>query len=281
MDGQARSASVVATVKSELSYGRPFIFRWGWTSGGGHFLVGHGITSTDTMLYYMDPWFGNGLSIAQYSWVVSGDDHTWTHTNQINTNPAKPNVPVLSSPANHSTLQPLTVAFEWRKCDRITNYKLQVSEYSNFSSYFVNDSTLTDTLKIVNGLKLYTYYYWRVCGKNASGNSNYSDVFDFRTSSSGINIINTNIPDNFRLYQNYPNPFNPETSIKYQVTKTSNVKLIIFDVLGNEVATLVNEKQSPGTYEVNWNVAHHPSGIYLYRLIAGDFQDTKRMILLK
>jgi len=92
---------------------------------------------------------------------------------------------------------------------------------------------------------------------------------------------NSIVPENFSLYQNYPNPFNPVTNIKYQIANNKFVSLKVFDVLGKEIETLVNEKQSAGTYEVNWNASQYPSGVYFYRLDANGFTDTKKMILLK
>jgi 7,8-dihydropterin-6-yl-methyl-4-(beta-D-ribofuranosyl)aminobenzene 5'-phosphate synthase len=89
------------------------------------------------------------------------------------------------------------------------------------------------------------------------------------------------IPQRFKLEQNYPNPFNPTTTIKYSVPKLSFVTIKIYDVLGNEVATLVNEEKAVGAYELNWNATNLPSGVYFYRLQAGDFVETKKMILLK
>ncbi|MDR0438315.1 MAG: T9SS type A sorting domain-containing protein [Bacteroidales bacterium] len=74
-----------ARIAQELSIGRPFIIRWGWTFGGGHFVVGHGIDGLT--LYYMDPWFGEGAKFANYNWVVSSDLHTWTHTNIMYSTP--------------------------------------------------------------------------------------------------------------------------------------------------------------------------------------------------
>ncbi len=85
----------------------------------------------------------------------------------------------------------------------------------------------------------------------------------------------------FSLCQNYPNPFNPSTKIKYSVPKMSNVVIKVFDVLGNEIETLVNEEKPVGTYELTWNAEQQPSGIYFYRIQAGSFIDTKKMILLK
>ncbi|MCY7362191.1 MAG: T9SS type A sorting domain-containing protein, partial [Ignavibacteria bacterium] len=87
--------------------------------------------------------------------------------------------------------------------------------------------------------------------------------------------------DNFYLSQNYPNPFNPNTKINYELQITNYVSLKIFDVLGNEVASLVNEKQNAGSYSINFDGANIPSGIYFYKLSSGGFTDTKRMILIK
>jgi hypothetical protein len=88
-------------------------------------------------------------------------------------------------------------------------------------------------------------------------------------------------PSNYSLEQNYPNPFNASTTIKYQLSHSAYVTLKIFDVLGREVATLVDTKQIPGNYEYPWSGQNFASGIYFYRLIAGDVQLQKKMILLK
>ncbi len=94
------------------------------------------------------------------------------------------------------------------------------------------------------------------------------------------------LPLSFSLSNNYPNPFNPSTKIKYQIPsnvngETSNVELIVFDILGREVATLVNEQQKPGYYEIDFNASRLTSGIYFYRIQAGNFIDTKKMVLMK
>ena len=100
---------------------------------------------------------------------------------------------------------------------------------------------------------------------------------------------NTNLLNSYLLYQNYPNPFNPSTKIKYQLPERGLVTLNVYDVLGNEVATLVNEEKSSGEYEVKFDGTGLPSGIYFYRLQAGapstgsgqGFVETKKMILLR
>lgn len=89
------------------------------------------------------------------------------------------------------------------------------------------------------------------------------------------------LPERFVLEQNYPNPFNPVTVISYQLPVNSWVTLKVFNVLGQEVATLVNEKREAGRYEVEWNSADAPSGMYIYRLITGEFTAVKKMVLLR
>ena len=89
------------------------------------------------------------------------------------------------------------------------------------------------------------------------------------------------IPSRFELSQNYPNPFNPSTSIKYLIPSASNVTLKLFDVLGREVATLVNEAKQPGTYTVRWDAVNMASGTYFYRIEAGAFVQTKRLLLIR
>ncbi len=103
----------------------------------------------------------------------------------------------------------------------------------------------------------------------------------------GIKTISEQMPSHYTLSQNYPNPFNPSTVIKFQVTGSGIVKLSIYDILGKEVSTLLNQQLNPGTYEANWNASDFPSGVYFYKLVVGDntnnggFIATKKMILIK
>jgi hypothetical protein len=96
-----------------------------------------------------------------------------------------------------------------------------------------------------------------------------------------VNSIEKNIPDNIHLYQNYPNPFNPTTSIEYQVSRSENVTLKVYDILGSEKKTLVNKIHSPGVYKIKFDASEFPSGVYFYRLQAGEFIQTRKMLLLK
>lgn len=88
-------------------------------------------------------------------------------------------------------------------------------------------------------------------------------------------------PPAFRLQQNYPNPFNPETRISYSVRRAGDVSLVIYDVLGREVSRLVDENKQPGKYSVAWNAEGMPSGMYFYKLVAGEFVETRKMVLMR
>jgi hypothetical protein len=96
----------------------------------------------------------------------------------------------------------------------------------------------------------------------------------------GVKEKQGNLPERFVLEQNYPNPFNPSTNISYSLLASASVSLRIFNALGQEVASLVNERKPAGYYQVTWN-ANVPSGIYFYRLQAGEYVETKKMILLR
>jgi hypothetical protein len=91
----------------------------------------------------------------------------------------------------------------------------------------------------------------------------------------------TNTPEIYQLDQNYPNPFNPETTIRYHLPVQGKVKLVIYDILGKKVATLVDDELSAGEYRINWNAGHMPTGVYFYRLEAGEFVQTRKLLLIK
>ena len=97
----------------------------------------------------------------------------------------------------------------------------------------------------------------------------------------GVKDITENLPKIFELSQNYPNPFNPSTTIQYDLPKASFVTLKVYNILGQEVATLVNEKREAGRYGVEFDGSKLTSGVYFYRLVTGDFGSTKKFILIK
>ena len=100
-------------------------------------------------------------------------------------------------------------------------------------------------------------------------------------SATAVKGLDSGIPTSYSLSQNYPNPFNPTTIIKYSIIKEVQVSLKVYDIIGREVASLVNQKQSAGTYNVNFDASRIASGVYIYRIIAGNFVQSKKMMLIK
>lgn len=153
----------------------------------------------------------------------------------------------------------------WNPDTRITNYPA-TSEQSHIE---VSGQTL-HVVWSENHDGNFEIYYKR----NPTGNP------------TGLGKINSNIPDEFLLYQNYPNPFNPKTKIKFSIPFAGDaymrpVRIIIYDVLGNEIETLFSDKLQPGTYEIDFDGSKYSSGIYYYKLSTGSYSDTKKMILIK
>jgi hypothetical protein len=107
------------------------------------------------------------------------------------------------------------------------------------------------------------------------------DIYKMTSSVVTFGDNQNDVPAVYKLRQNYPNPFNPNTVISYQLPVTSNVTLKVYDLLGREVATLVNEEKPVGSYEINFDSSALTSGVYLYRLSAGSFTEVRKMILIK
>ncbi len=156
----------------------------------------------------------------------------------------------------------------------------------NYYTIYRNDEkigTTTDTLFVDNNVVEADYFY-KITANDFNGNES-----DFSESVSVIVGVNdeAQLPTKFSLSQNYPNPFNPSTTIKYSIPVAAgkenirSVQLIVYNMLGRKVATLVNQKQAPGRYEVIFNADQLASGTYIYRIIAGSFVAIKKLILIK
>ena len=118
---------------------------------------------------------------------------------------------------------------------------------------------------------------------------NYECVFhvannmfgNFTANPIGIKPLGNSVPAKYNLSQNYPNPFNPSTNINFDIPKDVNVKLVIYDIVGNEQATLIDKDLRAGSYSVDWDASSFPSGVYFYKFTADDYSKTNKMILLK
>jgi hypothetical protein len=212
-------------------------------------------------LYYLNQIIGDSLTFKQF--II----------------PTLPSMPILIYPINNQQVNPDSTNLIWNSSlPNVLEYSVNLSSDSLFSNFI--DTLVTDTILGLKYLEINQNYYWRVRARNVLGWSNYSTVGSFNTIVTGFEDNYSDEID-FSLSQNYPNPFNPSTSIEYRVGNRRYVTLKVYDVLGREVATLVNEEKQPGVYEVEFDASQLSSGIYFYTLEAGEFRDTKKLILLK
>ena len=186
----------------------------------------------------------------------------------------------LVSPPSGSRNVSRTPTFVWQK-GAGTSFHLRLTAV--VSGAVLVDVVVPDTMLLCSTvLSLTTNYSWIVAASNSFGTGDYSTEFRFQTGE-GMTVADHDgvIPADFALSQNHPNPFNPSTIIGYSLPRTAIVSLRIFNTLGQEVASLVNEQKEAGYYQARWNALDVPSGIYFYRLQAGGFLETKKMILLR
>ena len=188
------------------------------------------------------------------------------------------------APLNGSSVSTLTpmLCYNWGSANLlyVIIYVATDSMFSN-TIYFQSVPFPQGCHTLPSGLLINNaWYWWKLKGTCSSGTYS-SGVYKFFTSVTRILNISTKATEIFSLGQNYPNPFNPVTNLEFGIAKLGFVSLKVFDVLGKEVVKLVNEKLSPGVYESEFDGSSLSSGIYFYKLEAGDFIETKRMILLK
>ena len=138
-------------------------------------------------------------------------------------------------------------------------------------------------LNAYNGQKIYVAfrYYMNTSVDGIMANVDSVMVRNLSGAPVGIHHINENAPTSFDLKQNYPNPFNPSTSISYDIAKEEFVNIVVYNSIGQEVKTLVNEHKLAGSYTINFDASSLPSGIYLYRIKAGNFTKSIKMSLIK
>lgn len=228
------------------------------------------------------------LRLTTYFWRVQatniGGSSLFSGTNSFITLIAAPAAPAAVSPAANAVDVPVLPTFSWTETVTATKYHLQIAA-DNLFAQVVRDTVVFEktTVKLANPLQGETAYFWRVSAANIGGESAFSTARLFTTVSTvGVDEKRERaIPTEFALSQNYPNPFNPTTTIKFALPRSSEVKLVIYDLAGRVIAELANSKFDAGYHEIVFDASNLVSGIYYYRLKAGDFVSVKKFTLLK
>lgn len=220
--------------------------------------------------YYWRLRAANAAGISPYSEV-------WQFTTGF------PRVPVLVYPAHNMIEVPLDVTFTWEENPIADSYRFQLSNSLTFAdaNIVADIQNITEPSVTVEGLNPLQFYFWRVRASNEYGTSTWSSVNRFRTQQVTFVAEGDGLPTHFDMRQNYPNPFNPSTVIEFQIPEARHVNLTVYDILGRKVDVLLNQEMVPGYYQVTFDGSNLPSGMYIYRLSAGSYTNTKRMILAK
>ncbi len=221
-----------------------------------------------------------------YYWHVAAENpagrSAFSETFQFTT--AFPLPPMLAGPADGESNVPLDTMLTWYANSVASSYRLQLAQASTFvESYMVLDTVVTDTFVYVQNLEPFKrkWYYWRVKAMNEYGSSDWSETFMFRTVSATFVEDLFTTPQVFALEQNYPNPFNPSTTISFTVPKTVKTTITVYNMLGQKVATLLDEVKQPGSYRVTFDASNLAAGVYIYQMRAGSFVASRKMIVIK
>lgn len=201
----------------------------------------------------------------------------WSPTRTFTTVLSVPDKVTLMSPANGSSIGADSVHFVWhRSSSLVTSYEI---ELTGDSTVVKGSSDTTAAFKVPAG-KTERAYTWRVRAKNGAGFGPFSNDWSFIRLTTSVPAFGS-LPNEYIVDNNYPNPFNPSTTFSFSLPRRSFVRLQVFDAFGKEVSTVLCAELPAGRYARQWNADGLPSGMYFYRLQAGSFTDTKRLILLK
>jgi hypothetical protein len=191
-------------------------------------------------------------------------------------------IPLLVSPDNGALNIAVDTTLIWKECTHAQEYHLQLSADPEFVTCVIDSSEITTTSIHIYGLENKTQYYWRVSATGTVGMSNWSTTWSFTTMDlSSIARQGDEVPADFVLYQNFPNPFNSFTVIKYGLPRSSIVRLTVYNNIGQCVRNIVQDELDGGYYEITFDASGLPTGVYIYRIQAGEYMASKRLILLK
>ncbi len=236
-------------------------------------------STTDTTIT-----ISNLLPSTQYYWRVQAGSAEgagpWSDVQLVSTAGPFPTEPELVSAIQDSDQNGyLGYSFNWRKSAYASDYLFQESIDSTFSQTNYSSST-SDTSLYLLGFLAGTEYYWRVQAGNVIGSSPWSNVSRFDAAVTGIKQV-SGMPAEFSLSQNYPNPFNPSTTIAFTLPKSAFTKIVLYDLLGREIRILLDRQMEAGHYEINVDASGLSSGVYIYRIQAGDYSATRKMVVIK
>jgi hypothetical protein len=245
-------------------------------------------TNTITYQTYNTSVIASGLKGAtQYYWraraaamngVVKG---AWSDLRSFIT-VATPNAPVLVGPNNNDVGVPAQALLTWQASTGATSYNVQVSLNSNFDVNIVDANTgaLSLTTPALSGGPV---FYWRVRAIGIGGESVWSEVRKFtRAALVSIGDDDSGLPTEYVLEQNYPNPFNPSTTISFRLPETADVTLQVFNMHGQMVGTVLqNVTKNAGVHTASFDASKLSSGVYIYRIVAGNFTASQKMVLVK
>jgi len=197
----------------------------------------------------------------------------------------------LLQPESSSNVDHANPKFSWNHASNVhinfpweLTYDLYIDTDIGFSNPIIQSGIQDSTFQI-DSLANGQTYYWKVLAKNYYGDSLWSStVNDFTIDTAavvGVNIIDPEIPEKFNLFQNYPNPFNPTTKINFQLPNAGVVNIVVYDILGRKVQTLMNEYRSEGKYTLEFDASKLASGMYIYSLQVNGFVMNRKMMLLK
>ncbi|MCU0371684.1 MAG: YCF48-related protein [Ignavibacteria bacterium] len=257
----------------------------GWVSGGNYSGSGEILKTTNggenwiiqtipPVSWLADIHFYSGM----YGWAVGSNG---TIISTVSGGLPVPGAPNLIFPSNNAINLPVNTTFRWSNVTGASNYTFQISTLSSFA--VITDSVTVDTNFYnipVGKLTFALTYFWRVKASNNVGSGPWSSVYMFSTLT-GIKPVSNVVPSEFRVYDAYPNPFNPVTKVKFDVPKSSSVRIMIFDITGRQIDNIYNGNLSAGTFEYTWDANKFNSGVYIFRVISNDFTASKKLVLLK
>ncbi len=231
-------------------------------------------------------WWSNDLPFdaepGVWSFEAVFQSHTYTHEFTVSDVNTKPMAVTLQNPAHQAEILSPSQILRWLPLADAQSYELMVATDVAFTNIILNEGITGERMFSISNLNNETEYFWRVRATNNLGTGDWSETRSFNT---GVVTSNEKhddvIPQSFRLFQNYPNPFNPTTKISFELQSTQEVELVVYNLMGQNVATLVDGIRTPGNYTVSFDGKDLSSGIYFYRLTTENFTAARKMTLIK